>query len=416
MVDPIKLAGQDEQSLEELAAAIEGELQMTDRLPNLADKVRHLEGALRSNVSARRMYPRDSTLLQREKDIKDLLFELRNSEGLIQRIEERLGQDVAEPVDLTLQQTLDVMEQLRRLSETIPNDERLATVATNVCEGLESFVSAVLAQPTANDNGGAASIGAGPGDLTMALEVINTIQTCPGADRRASVKNLHQQFIDAACRSAWSRVNQLFDTGLDRPTRKEYLHEALSIWTLLPDLSENAGSPRLSQLPDDIRRTIQQVLLREVIGTSAWGDRRGLLDAALLANELAEDYLTMIPAISVSDAQARLGLEASDTLIRRLKSEIASSASWADLELCLSVISVLRTFPGMEEDQRLDKLSRPIRTTTWRLRVVGAVHAVRRSALSAFAGLVGLMAVGGAYIGVAILIERLYDYGLPLAP
>jgi hypothetical protein len=250
----------------------------------------------------------------------------------------------------------------------------------------------------------------------MALEVINTIQTCPGADRKASVKNLHQQFIDAACRSAWSRVNKLFDTGLDRPSRKEYLHEALSIWTLLPDLSENAGSPRLSQLPDDIRRTIQQVLLREVIGTSAWGDRRGLLDAALLANELAEDYLTMIPAISVSDAQARLGLEASDTLIRRLKSEIASSASWEDLELCLSVVSVLRTFPGMEEDQRLDKLSRLIRTTTWRLRVVGAVDVVRRNTLPAFAGLIVLTALAGAYIGVAILIERLYDYGLPLAP
>ena len=250
----------------------------------------------------------------------------------------------------------------------------------------------------------------------MALEVINTIQTCPDADRMSTVRNLRQQFIYAACRSAWSRVNRLFDTGLDRPTRKEYLHEALSIWTLLPDLSENAGSPRLSQLPDDMRRTIQQVLLREVIGTSAGGDRQGLLDAALLANELAEDYLTMIPAISVSDAQARLGLEVSDTLIRRLKSEIARSASWADLELCLSVISVLRTFPGLEEDERLDKLSRLIRTTTWRLRLVGVVDLFRRNALPAFAVVVGLMAVAAAYIGVATLIQELYNFSLPLAP
>ena len=142
MVDPIKIASNDDRSLEEFAASIDNELQLTDRLPNLAEKVHHLDGAFRSNVSARREYPRDSTLLRQEKDIKDRLFELRNSEGLIQRIEERLGQDDAEPVDLTLQQTLDVMEQLRRLSETVPNDERLATVATNVCEGLESFVSA----------------------------------------------------------------------------------------------------------------------------------------------------------------------------------------------------------------------------------------------------------------------------------
>ena len=416
MVDPIKLARQEEPSLEEIVSASTNELQQADGLPNLFDKLTYLEGVLQRVNSARVRFTQDRALVQIEQDVKDRVFNLRNAEGLLDRIEDRLGQGGAEPVDLTLQQTLEVVQQLRRLSETIPNDERLATVSTNLCEGLESFVSTVLTEPMVDGEGSMPTIGANPGDLTMALEVINAIQACPGADRTPSYKTLRQQFIDAACHSAWSRIDRLFDTQLERATKKEYLHEALTIWSLLPDLSENAGSPRLSQLPDDILRTVHQASLREVIGSSEVGDRQGLLDTALFAKELGEDYLTMVPAISVSDAQEALGGQVAETLIRRIGTELSKVSSSQELEQCLSVLSVLRTIPGIQADERLQKLPRGITLASWRIRRVTLARLVRRAAVPSFMGLLGGMGLATGYIGLAVLISHFYDFDLPLAP
>ena len=212
----------------------------------------------------------------------------------------------------------------------------------------------------------------------MALEVIETIRGCPGGDRALISKTLRQQFIDTACRSAWGRVDRLFDPTVSRATRKQYLHEALTIWSLMPELGENAGSPRLSQLPEDLRRTVQEVLLHRVIGSTQVGDPQGLLETALLAKELVEDYLTMIPAISLSEAQAEMGLQTRRTLVPRVRAELSSVDSWQDLETCLSVLSVLHTIPGAQEDEQLRKLSRPVRLARWRLRYLVALRFLRR--------------------------------------
>ena len=118
--------------------------------------------------------------------------------------------------------------------------------------------------------------------MELALSVIETILVCPGAARQSMYKPLRRQFIDVACQAAWKRVDRLPDMGLDRATRKEYLHEALSIWTLTPDLAENAGSPRLSQLPSEIQEFIQRLLLKQVIANGADNDLPRLQDEALL--------------------------------------------------------------------------------------------------------------------------------------
>ena len=416
MEDPIKMVRQDDTSLEEITAALTNEIRLADRLPNISERGRHLEDVLEAADSAHSLHPKNSTISKVQKDTRDLLFDLRNTESQIRSVEERLGQDESEPVDLTLQHTLDVVQQLRRLSVSIPNDDRLAMVATNVCEGLESFVTAVLSESQPGGDGDGQVVGASPGDLTLALEVIGAIQVCPGSDRTSTYKILLQQFIDAACHSAWSRLDRLFDTRLDRAVRKEYLHEALTIWTLLPDLTENAGSPRLSQLPEEIQRTIEQVLMREVVGSVDTEDAQDLLDASLLASELGEEYIAMIPAISVPDAQTTLGLKSRDTLIRRTKRALSEAKSWRDLETCLSVISVLKTIPGVADDERVHKLSWQVRLTSLRLRGAGALGMLRRLSIPAVVALTAIMGLTAGYIGLAVLVQRVYDYNIPFAP
>ena len=418
MVIPTPLTDPEDAALEELTSSIREQVLRTDRLQNLEDKLGHLEESLRRNGSALDRFSGAPALQEIEQDIQDRLFDLQNADRLIERIEERLGRGDSEPVDLTLQQTLDVVQQLQNMSATIPNDERLGAVATNICEGLESFVTSVLHEADLSEEEGEASetIGPGPGDLTLALEVIETIHTCPGADRTSLYKALRQQFIDGACRSAWSRVDRLFDMRLERSTRKEYLHEALTIWTLLPDLSENSGSPRLSQLPEDILRTIQETMLREVIGATTTGDRQALLNAAILTKELAEDYLPMIPAIPVLESQTALGLQASDTLLRRIKAELSSISSRRDLELCLSAISVLRSVPGLEEDRRFQRLSSNIRFSSWRVRAMELGGFLRGLLLPVSLSMVATGVLFGVYIGLGALAQRLYDVNIPLAP
>ncbi|HIO63272.1 MAG TPA: hypothetical protein EYN37_03420 [Dehalococcoidia bacterium] len=203
---------------------------------------------------------------------------------------------------------------------------------------------------------------------------------------------------------------------LDLATKKEYLHGALTIWQLLPDLSENAGSPRLSKLPDEMHRAVQSVLLRHVIGA---GDAEGLdnlVGAALLTKELSDEYLEMIPAISMPDAQSMLGLQAAESLVRRIRGELSTVGSQSELDLCLSVVSILRTVPVLSEDQRLVDLARPISRARWRVRLVGGLKTLRKTSLPALVGLLGLSGVIAAYIGLTVLIQRLYEINLPLAP
>jgi hypothetical protein len=416
MEEPIKMVGPGDLGPDALKSAIADDLALTDRLPNLSDRVLHMEDSLEAVDSACARYPENSALTQTRGDVRNQLFDMRNTESQVQAIEERLGQGESDPVDLSLQQTLDVVQQLRRLSETIPNDERLAMIASNVCEGLESFVTAVLSESQPGVEGGGASLGPSPGDLTMALEVIAAIQACPGPDRSSTYKTLRQRFIDAACHSAWGRLDRLFETGLDRADRKEYLHEALTIWTLAPELSENAGSPRLSQLPEDVQRTIEQVLLREVIGSTEGGGPGGLLNASLMARELIEDYVAMVPAIAVAETQTALGATAGESLIRRTRRELSNAGTWQDLESCLSVISVLRTVPGVGEDGRLQKLSWQVRKTSLRLRLRDVSQRARRVLVPAFVTMAGVFGLAAGYVGLAMLIQRLYDYNLPLAP
>ena len=414
MVEPADIVRERKTAADEAVSALRHEYQLVEKLGNVDDKVRRLEGLVETDDPNLRIHsgqPEMSGLVQ---EMRDRLFDLRDLQELLGRIEDRLGQAATDPVDLTLQQTLDIVGQLRQAAESIPNDERMSTIGTNVCEGLESFVTSVLSSPPADEAGG--YIGPGPADLTMTLEVIETVRSCPGGDRTAIYSALRQQFLDAACHSTWSRVNRLFDRELDRAGKKQYLHEALTIWTLLPDLSENAGSPRLSQLPAEMRSTIEQVLLRQVIGPVEAGGTDGLLEAALLTKELADDYLSMVPAIPLEEEQTALGLQAGDSLIRRVRSQISAARSWDELETCQSAMSVIRTIKGLEADERLDRLSWPLARARLRLRLSGLAHGLRRLALPALAVAMVSASVAAGYVGLAYLLERLYDTSLPLAP
>jgi hypothetical protein len=183
----------------------------------------------------------------------------------------------------------------------------------------------------------------------------------------------------------------------------------------MPELGENAGSPRLSHLPEDIKRTIQQALLRNVIGSVQMGDRQGLLDSTLFIKELGEDYLTMVPAISVSEAQEDLGLQTKDSLIRRVRTELSTVDSRQDMELCMSTISVLRTIPGLEHAEGLQKISWLIAISSWRLRWKGLIRFFGRTWLRITLAVVATLAGIGGYIGIATLVQRLYDVNWPWA-
>ena len=416
MEGPMRVVGEETAKAEALGEEMAAQAGLAERLPNIAGKIAHLEALRPELAAARTQHPDEETLRQVDEDVALVLFDLRNAEAQIESIEERLGQGQSEPVDLTLQQTLDVVQQLRRLSENAPNDDRLAMVSTNITEGLESFVTSVLSEARPSEPGRPSGPGPGPSDLTMVLEVIGTIQIAPGPDRTSTYKTLRQQFIDAACISAWTRLDLLRDPLLDRSTKKEYLHEALTIWALLPDLSENSGSPRLSRLPQEALESVEQVMLREVIGGAQVGDPRALLDATLMARGLVEDYVPMVPAIPVEDAQAALGQKARDSLVRRVKAEIARSGSWQELETCLGVIAAIQTIPGADGDARIGKLSRQVRLASLRLRFMGVTRGVRRAGIPIFATLAAVIGLSAGYIGLAVLIQRLYEYNLPLAP
>ena len=416
MEGPMRVMGEETARAESLGRDLAAQARLTDRLPNIAGKIAHLE-ALRTDVTtARAEHPDEETLRQVDADAAQLLFDLRNAEVQIEGIEEHLGQGQSEPVDMTLQQTLDVVQRLRRLSENAPNDDQLAMVSTNIAEGLESFVTSVLSEAQPSEAGRPTGPGPNPSDLTMVLEVIRTIQIAPGPDRTSTYKTLRQQFIDAACKSAWARLDLVRDPLLDRATKKEYLHEALTIWGMLPDLSENSGSPRLSRLPQEALETVKQLMLREVIGTAQVGDPRALLDAALLARGLVEDYIPMVPAIPIEDAQVAMGQKARDSLVRRVRAEILRSGSWQELETCLAVIAAIQTIPGADGDIRIGKLSRQVRLASIRLRFMGVSRALKRAAITIFAVLTAIIGLSAGYIGLAVLIQRLYEYNLPLAP
>ncbi len=416
MEGPMRVMGEETARAESLGRDLAAQARLTDRLPNIAGKIAHLE-ALRTDVTtAHAEHPDEETLRQVDADAAQLLFDLRNAEVQIEGIEEHLGQGQSEPVDMTLQQTLDVVQRLRRLSENAPNDDQLAMVSTNIAEGLESFVTSVLSEAQPSEAGRPTGPGPNPSDLTMVLEVIRTIQIAPGPDRTSTYKTLRQQFIDAACKSAWARLDLVRDPLLDRATKKEYLHEALTIWGMLPDLSENSGSPRLSRLPQEALETVKQLMLREVIGTAQVGDPRALLDAALLARGLVEDYIPMVPAIPIEDAQVAMGQKARDSLVRRVRAEILRSGSWQELETCLAVIAAIQTIPGADGDIRIGKLSRQVRLASIRLRFMGVSRALKRAAITIFAVLTAIIGLSAGYIGLAVLIQRLYEYNLPLAP
>ncbi len=416
MEGPMRVVGEETARAESLGRDLAAQAGLTDRLPNIAGKIAHLEALRTDVITARAEHLYKETLRQVDADVAQLLFDLRNAEVQIESIEERLGQGQSEPVDMTLQQTLDIVQQLRRLSENAPNDDRLAMVSTNIVEGLESFVTSVLSEAQPSEAGRPTGPGPNPSDLTMVLEVIGTIQIAPGPDRTSTYKTLRQQFIDAACKSAWARLDLVRDPLLDRSTKKEYLHEALTIWGLLPDLSENSGSPRLSRLPQEALETVEQLMLREVIGTAQVGDLRALLDAALLARGLVEDYIPMVPAIPVEDAQVAMGQKARDSLVRRVRAEILRSGSWQELETCLAVIAAIQAIPGADSDVRIGKLSRQVRLASIRLRFMGVSRALKRAAILIFATLAAIIGLSAGYIGLAVLIQRLYEYNLPLAP
>jgi hypothetical protein len=402
------------QDRERNAAQLRHKFELAGRLTNVEDRIAHLRGMLETDMAALADSPRDQEVDALKREVNENLFDLEGFESALTRIEERLGQDEAEPVNLTLQQTLDVVDQLRGVSQIAPNDERIAVVATNVCEGLESFVTSVLdvGQPGDESRG----TGPSPADLELALEVIETIGTCPGSDRRAINKSLRRQFVDGACNSVWMRVNRLFDMSLQRADRKQMLHEALTIWTMTPELGESAGSPRLSQLPTEILRTIERVLLQEIIGGVPVGHPEKLLDASMLAREFSDDYVTMIPAIQVAEAQSALRTRLAHTLARKLAHEISHAGSWHELEICMGVRNVVTSISDEGEEAKLSALSRRVMWTTWRLRVKD-VFAFFKSAVRPAGFVVGGLAVAmGAYLGIAALVSRLYDVGVPLAP
>ena len=412
MVEPIKILN-GLRTAEQRVSDFKHGLELADRLANVDDRMAHLQKLIDTEEPRMTELSDDTALASVMQDIKDRVFQLTDVEASISRIEARLGQDASDPVDLTLQQTLDVVEHLRQISQAAPNDERIASLATNVCEGLESFVTTVLAGSEAEGNTTADSPSIA--DMELALNVIDTIAVCPGAARQSMYRPLRRQFIDVACQAAWKRVDRLSDMGLDRATRKEYLHEALTIWTLTPDLAENAGSPRLSQLPSEIQRFIQRLLLKEVIANGANNDLPRLQEEALLTKEFIDDYLSMVPAISLPDAHEAIGLHVVGTLVRRLESAIREVASSEDLELCFGIITTLRTLEGVDET-RLERVSRSLARARWRVRAWRTVLFFRRASLTSALVLVAAVAALGAYIGIAALIEYLYEFTLPLAP
>ena len=146
------------------------------------------------------------------------------------------------------------------------------------------------------------------------------------------------------------------------------------------------------------------------------GDLDSLVDTALLTKELADEYLEMIPAISLPDAQTTLGVQAAEAIVRRIRVELSTVRTHRDLELCLSAVSILKTVAVLEEDERIANLARPMSRAKWRLRFLGALATLRRASFPTFIGLVGVGSLIAGYIGLAVLIQRLYEINLPLAP
>ena len=412
MVEPIKIRN-GKHAVDQLVLELRHGIELADRLANVDDRVAYLKGLIDTDEQLWAELPDDADLDSVAQDINDRIFQLTDVQAAISRIEERLGQEASDPVDLTLQQTLDVVEHLRQISDAAPNDDRIASLATNVCEGLESFVTMVLAGSEAE--GQLTADSPSLADMELALSVIETIAVCPGAARQSMYRPLRRQFIDIACQAAWKRVDRLSDMGLDRATRKEYLHEALTIWTLTPDLAENAGSPRLSQLPSEIQGFIQRLLLKEVIANGADNDLPRLQDQALLTKEFVDDYLSMVPAISLPEAHQDVGLHVVGTLVRRLETAIRRVASFEELEFCSGIITTLRTLEGVDET-KLERASRSLARARWRVRAWLTVLFFRRASLPAVLVLVIAAAGLGTYVGIAALIENLYEFTLPLAP
>lgn len=412
MVEPIKIRN-GKHAADQLISDLRHGIELADRLANVDDRVAYLKGLIDTDEQPWAELPDDADLDSVTQDINDRIFQLTDVQAAISRIEKRLGQEASDPVDLTLQQTLDVVEHLRQISDAAPNDDRIASLATNVCEGLESFVTTVLAGSEAE--GQLTADSPSLADMELALSVIETIAVCPGAARKSMYRPLRRQFIDVACQAAWKRVDRLSDMGLDRATRKEYLHEALTIWILTPDLAENAGSPRLSQLPSEIQRFIQRLLLKEVIANGADKDLPRLQDEALLTKEFIDDYLSMVPAISLPDAHQDVGVHVVGTLVRRLETAIRRVASYEELEFCFGIITTLRTLEGVDET-KLERASRSLARARWRVRGWRTVLFFRMVSLPAALVLAIAVAGLGAYVGIAVLIENLYEFTLPLAP
>ena len=409
------------QERERAVAQVRHRLELVDRQPNVEDRLAHLRSLLDTGLRGEAEpqglalgHAGDEVETLRN-EIEERIFELEGIESTIARIEERLGQDESEAVNLTLQQTLDVVDHLRQVSQSAPNDERIGMVATNICEGLESFVTSVLSFDQAEE--GSPGVGPAPADLELALEVIDTIGTCPGPDRRAIIKSLRRLFVDAAYNAVWLRVNRLFEMDLEPANRKQMLHEALSIWTITPELGESAGSPRLSQLPSEILRTIDRVVTQEIIGKVPVGEPEKLLDASILAREFSDDYVTMIPAIQVAEARTSLRAKLANVIARKLAHEISHAKSWHDLEVCIGVRNIVTSIADADagEDARMVSLSRQIVWSTWRLRIKGVGTFFRGLFRPALITAVGLFAAVGLYVGIATLIKRLYDVGVPLA-
>ena len=417
MQDPIKISGTGNTDLEVSLATLKHQLELSGTIPNVDSRLGELEGILADTRLALVQSRGAADLLRLEQDVTDQLFVLRNIEEHMILIEQRLGSGSSEPVDLTLQQTLDVLHQIRQLDTKMPGDERLASMATNVSEGLEAFVTATLAGVgSSSDDETAIDDSPNPADLVLTLEVIEAIKSCPGRDRSSIYKSLRQQFVDVACYAAWKRLDRLADQRLTKASRKQYLHEALTIWMILPDLSENAGTPRLSLLPREMHNAIQQLFLKHVIGEVVVGNPKRLVEDALLTKELTEEYLGMIPTLE-PEAQAAMVNQAINSLIRRTRTEISIVDSWQGLETCLAAMSILGTTTPTGTSLNLTgKLAWPIRRAQWRLRMTTVIRRSRRYALPFALTVTTLALLMGAYVGIAYLVESIYQIDVPLGP
>jgi len=151
MVGPIKIPN-SKGAIDQLASELRHGIELADSLANVGDRVAYLKGLIDTEQQRLAVLTDDPDLASVAQDIKDRVFQLTDIEASISRIEERLGLDTSDAVDLTLQQTLDVVEHLRQISQAAPNDERISSLATNVCEGLESFVTTLLAGSEAEDS------------------------------------------------------------------------------------------------------------------------------------------------------------------------------------------------------------------------------------------------------------------------